>query len=212
MVDSRIVKYINDTLSAGYSEADVRKALVGQGWTPQEVEEAFSLAEAGQAPAKAAQKPAQAKQGDKAQQKPVSPNEQEMAQKAQAAPSGAQGPGIISGSFLMMAAGGALIIANSVMTLLGAGDLLALFMSNMEFSLMGMFDVQLSAMDSFLVNMIIGVFVLASSFIVVRMPDKAKITAAFVIVLSIISILIGNGFLIGGLVSVLGGVFTMLGK
>jgi hypothetical protein len=109
-------------------------------------------------------------------------------------------------------AGGALIVLNALLVFLQIGDMFSLFVSNLEISLLGMFDVSLSDFDSFLINIIIGGFIAATSYIVYSMPDKSKITGMFIIALSMISVLVGNGFLVGGVLAILGGILAVIGR
>lgn len=59
MVDSRIVDYAREQLSAGFSEEQVIRALVGQGWSDGEANEAVSIA-------RGPEKPKVIKAGEKA--------------------------------------------------------------------------------------------------------------------------------------------------
>jgi hypothetical protein len=190
--DSRIVQYIKDQIATGYSEQQIRDALTRQGWYPDEIDEAFSMART-YAPPQAAQ--------------PVS----EQAKSAQAVAE--QKPARqIGTSFVLIMAGGAIILLNSILVYLGIGDILSFLVSNVSVSFMNMFDVALSTFDSFLINMIIGAFLIAASLIIYLMPYNAKITGMFVVALSIIAVLIGNGFLIGGVIAIIGGVFAIIKK
>jgi hypothetical protein len=192
MADSSIIKYIKDTLAAGFSEDQVREALAKQGWYKDEIDQAFS--EMGAAPKPA---PRQAAPKQESEEKIV----------VRRAHSGG-----FSGGFLMCIIGGVLIIINSVLVSAGTGDLLGLFISPLSISLLNMFDVSLSSFDMLVINVIIGGFLVGSSYIIFKMPDKAKLTGMFIVALSMISVLIGNGFLIGGIIAILGGLFSILGK
>ena len=194
MADSRIVKYINDTLSKGFSEGDVKVALKKQGWNDDEISEAIKAAKSGSPVGK----PPEGKPEDK---KPEQVAKQQPGNKS-----------IMKGGFILTVAGGAIIILNSILVYFGIGDMLELFVSNIGISFLSMFDVRLSNLDTFLINLIIGGFLMGSSYIIYAMSDKGRITSVFIIILSMISVVIGNGFLIGGIIAITGGIFAFLKK
>ena len=105
-----------------------------------------------------------------------------------------------------------MIILNSVLDFSGVGDMLSLVVPGVKVSFLGMLDVTLSAFDSFFLNSIIGGFLIAASLIIYMMPDKARLTGMFMVALSLITVLIGNGFLIGGIVAILGGILAVAGR
>ena len=195
--DSRIIKYIQDTTSAGYQEDQVKEALLKQGWYQDEIDQAY--AEIKGEPPVEKEGVTVRKQGDTA--KPDEAEEAEHYVSNQ-----------VSAGFVLAIIGGIIIILNSVMVFMDIGDLLHLFMNNVDFSLLGMFDLVLSEIDMLLINVIIGGFLIGVSFIIYSMPDKSKITGAFIVALSIISVLVGNGFLIGGMVAIVAGLLAILGK
>ena len=195
MADSKIVKYIKDTLSEGYSQEQVREALIRQGWYKEEIDEAFSVAVSGE------KKP-------QVQQEKTGPGGTPPAEEKEKARR-------LSSGFLLGVAGGSLIILNAVLLMAGMGDILSFFITDMgdlSISFLEMFDVTLSLFDSFLINLIIGGFLIGSAYIVYLMPDRSKITGMFMVALSLISLMVGNGFLIGGIIAVAAGVFVVLGR
>lgn len=194
--ESKILNYVKEQLSAGYAEKDIRDALLKQGWKPDEIDGAFSAAR--EAPR---EKPKPGKVPAKAETGPAGPG-----------PRGAeQGPSRIGMSFILSIAGGALIVLNSVLVFTGMGDMLSLFVSNLDLSPMSML-IELSVFDTFLVNMIIGITILAASVAMYMIPERASMTGLFILVLSLVTVLIGNGFIIGGIVAVAGGFLAVLGR
>ena len=194
--DSSIVQYIREQLSAGYTEQEIRDALLSQGWYSEEIEGAFSTVRA-PAPAKPAARPAEGPPAVK----------QEPEKAAAQQPRREIGTG-----FVLSLAGGVLVILNSLLVFSGIGDLLDLFVPGIELSVLGMLGVQLSSFDSLLVNIIIGGFLVAAAFIIYFIPDRVKLTGIFMLILSAITVLIGNGFLIGGIIAIIGGILTILGR
>jgi hypothetical protein len=192
--DSRIIQYIRDQLASGFSEQQIRDALTRQGWYPEEINEAFSMAKASA--------PAQAAQPVSKEAKP-SPVQAGVAQKPLRQ---------IGTSFVLTITGGAIILLNSILVYLEFGDILTFLVSNISISFMNMFDIALSTFDSFLINIIIGGFLIAAALIIYLLPDNAKITGMFVVALSVITVLIGNGFLIGGVIAIIGGFFSIIKK
>jgi hypothetical protein len=208
MADSKIVNYIRDTISQGYKKEEIKSALLKQGWFPEEIEEAFRAVQPAPGPKSPEPKPEQSKLTVKKFKKPTvagkHPQPKPEAHKKRM--------GGIKGGFILSVVGGILIMVNSLLVYLQAGDMLTLFVSNASLSLISMLDVALSEFDSFLINTIIGVFVTATSYIIHTMHEKSRITGLFIIALSLISVLIGNGFLIGGIVAIMGGILAVLGR
>ncbi len=187
--DSKIALYVKEQLSAGYSEQEIRDALSDQGWHPEEIDRAFSAART-----PVPQKQAPAKMTVAAEQKPE--------KKPRLPRTGT--------STLLSLAGGVLIILNSVLVFSGIGDLLDFFVYGISLSVIGMFNITFESIDFILVNIIIGGFLVAASYVIHTMPDKTRLTGVFVVALSSIAVLIGNGFLIGGIIAVVGGAFAVL--
>jgi hypothetical protein len=193
MADSKVVKYIKDTLSQGYTEEQVREALFKQGWQKEEIDEAFAIAGP----------------------KKVTVSEPSTEPEAKGKPETSAQPATersFSTGFVLSAAGGVLIIINSVLVLMNVGDILSLFISNFSISFLEMFDVSLSRFDTVLINVIIGGFLLGTSYIIYTMRDKSKITGMFMLALSLITIMVGNGFLVGGIIAIAGGIFAVINK
>jgi hypothetical protein len=188
--EPRIVQYVKEQLSAGYAEKDIRDALLDQGWQPDEIDEAFSAA------------------GGPPKEKPAGPEERPAGRKAGKPVKEAAGAGM---GFVLSIAGGALIVLNSVLVFIGMGDMLGLFVSNLNLSLLAAL-IELSVFDRFLVNMIVGSFLIAASIMVYMIPDRARLTGMFILALSVVSVLVGNGFLVGGIVAIMGGLLAVLGR
>jgi hypothetical protein len=201
MVNPSIVKYIKDTLSAGYTEAQIRSALIKQGWYPEEVDEALSAvrSEATGVP-----------KATVTTGVPAKPSA--AADKAQDAGKAKPAPGIFKGSFIMALAGGAVIIINSVLVFLQVGDALSLFITNVNLSLLGVMGITMSEFDSFIINIVIGGFLAGTSYVLYSMPENSRLTGIFIIALSLIAVMVGNGFLIGGVLAIIGGVLAVLGR
>jgi hypothetical protein len=192
--NSSIVNYIKEQLSAGYSEKEIRDALLSQGWYSEEIDKAFSAARA-PAPTKPAAMPAEVP--------PAAGQEPEKA--------AAQQPrGGIGARFILSLAGGALVILNSILIFFWAEDLLDLFVPGVELSVLGTLGLQLSSFDSLVVNLMIGGFLVAAAFIIHAVPDRARLTGIFMLILSVITVMIGNGFLIGGIIAIIGGALAIL--
>jgi hypothetical protein len=192
--NSSIVNYIKEQLSAGYSEKEIRDALLSQGWYSEEIDKAFSAARA-PAPTKPAAMPAEVP--------PAAGQEPEKA--------AAQQPrGGIGARFILSLAGGALVILNSILSFFWTEDLLDLFVPGVELSVLGTLGLQLSSFDSLVVNLMIGGFLVAAAFIIHAVPDRARLTGIFMLILSVITVMIGNGFLIGGIIAIIGGALAIL--
>lgn len=195
MMDSRLIEYIKTQIAYGYSEQQIRDILLAQGWYQEEIDEAFSAARSqAQPPAGAVSRPAT------------------EVSKAKEGPAPFNIMSFLSGYLLLSIAGGVLIIINSALVFFNLGDIIELFVSNLELSLLGMFDVTLKAFDAFLINLIIGIFLIIASYILYTMPEKKKLTGMFMVALSLITVFIGNGFLIGGLLGMGGGLLAILEK
>lgn len=243
MVDSSIVKYVKDTLSKGFKEADIKAALLKQGWQDNEVNEAISIARAempGPAipaakpqpaqPAKAkpsAQpaKPVKAAQPAKPVQKeePMQPLKPQGDAKPQPQPKvGVQQPakpvaqpsakGWLTGGFILTLIGGIMVIINAVTVYTGFGDMLSLFITNVDISVFTSLGFTFSTMDYLLINLIVGGFLVIVSILIMKMQQKSLITGIFSIVIAVFAILMGNGFMIGGIIGAVGGVLALLKK
>ena len=237
MASSSIIKYIEDTLSQGYRESDIRTALMKQGWSDSDISEAIKVAKENldkkeatgkddeQAPPKEQVKDEQkvAQEETKQQAKPDEKQAAITVKKSKEEPKkeGSKKPGekkfglpegMLKGSFILSVVGGIIIILNSVLVFSGIGDILDIVVPNIGLSFLNVFNISLSGLDNFLINIIIGGFLIATSYIIMTMPDKMKITGMFMIILSLISVMIGNGFLLGGIIAIVGGVFAFLEK
>lgn len=183
---SEIVRYVREQVSAGYRDSDIREALAGQGWSREEIDRAFSAAR-------------------------MSLSLKSAAGAGQDA-SGLNGrqPMKIEPGFVLSLAAGVLVIVNALIVFTGTGDLLELFIHEAEISFLGMLGLQVSPLDTLIVNAIIGCFLLAAGFIIHFMPDRARLTGIFMLTLSSLTLLSGNGFLVGGVVAVAGGMLAIL--
>lgn len=200
MTESKVIDYINDTLSQGFSENEVKAALKKQGWSDLDIDEAMrAAAPRSTSPPK--------RTGAQASKKP----EQPKAEKGKAA-QGKPGKSLVKGGFILTAVGGMLIIVNALLIYLGFGDMLGFVMPNPELSVMTILGLSLTGMDVFLINLVIGVFLAAASFITYAMPYRRKLTGMFIIMLSLVSALVGNGFLVGGIAGLIGGALAVMDK
>ena len=232
MVDSKIVKYVKDTLSKGFKETDVRAALLKQGWQDSEVNEAISIAKAEMpapampAPVTGAAQPVQPVQQAQTQpvQKAVPVQPVQAAQPAkpqvQAQPKlGVQQPqagaqpgakGWLTGGFILTLIGGIMVIINAVTVYAEVGDMLSLFITNVDISVFKSLGLALSTVDYLLIDLIVGGFLVIASLIIMKMHEKAVITGIFSIAIALVAILVGNGFMIGGIIGAVGGVLALL--
>lgn len=190
--DSEMVRYVREQISAGYSDDDIREALAGQGWGRDEIERTFG----------AARKSLSKKPEGKSSGSPETGQDS----------SGLSGrqPMRIEPGFVLSLAAGVLVIVNALLVFAEAGDLLAVFIHETELSFLGMFGLQVSPLDSLIVNAIIGGFLLAAGFIIHFMPERARLTGIFMLILSSLTLLTGNGFLVGGVVAVAGGILAIM--
>jgi hypothetical protein len=222
MADSSIVKYIKDTLAKGYKEEEIRNALVKQGWYADEISEALEVAKASK-PAPAQPAPAEKeKPAEKAAAKPAAkedhPHEEAKSiaakspQDVKASVSASGHAKFMKLGFLLPIIGGAMILLNAALVFSGVGDLIGLAVPGISVSIIDTAGVPLSTLDTFLINVIIGGFMVASAYIIMTMPDKARITGVFIAALSFVSLMAGNGFIIGSVIAILGGVMAYLNK
>jgi hypothetical protein len=153
MADESIVRYIREQLSAGYTEGEIRDALSGQGWHPEEIEKAFSDATSSE------------------QEEPDIPVQGRPAE-------GKSGNGMV---FILPLAGGVLVILNSLIAYLG-------------------------------INVMIGGLLVAAAFIMHFIPGSSRLTGVFILALSLITLLMGDGLIIGGAVAIIGGFLAIIGR
>jgi hypothetical protein len=184
MADESIVRYIREQLSAGYTEGEIRDALSGQGWHPEEIEKAFSDATSSE------------------QEEPDIPVQGRPAE-------GKSGNGMV---FILPLAGGVLVILNSLIAYLGIGDLMGIFVHGIKLSVLGMLGIYLSSFSSFLVNVMIGGLLVAAAFIMHFIPGSSRLTGVFILALSLITLLMGDGLIIGGAVAIIGGFLAIIGR
>jgi len=200
MANPSIIRYIRDTLSGGYTEAQIRDALIKQGWYPEEVDQAM---------AQVRSEHAGTPQGGV--KTGIPPRQSETTVRGYRK-TGKKPAEAFRGSFMLTLAGGAVIIINSILVFLQVGDALSIFLTNVDISLLSSIGISLSQFDSFLINMVIGGFLAATSYILFIMPDSSRLTGIFIIALSLIAVMAGNGFMIGGIIAIAGGVMAVLGR
>jgi hypothetical protein len=209
MADSKIMKYVKDTISAGYSEDEIRAALAKQGWYKEEIEEAISAVKSGQAtrPQKTA-KPNETRArvpATKPSQKP-GPPDQAVKPRQQVR------PGKPVTAFMVSLVGGILVITNALLIFIGMGDILGVIVPGFALSVLDMLNMTLSSMDSFIINIAVGGFMTAASFMMYIMPGRIRISGIFILLFSIIAVLTGNGFLIGGIMGAIGAILALPGR
>jgi hypothetical protein len=211
MTDSRLVDYIRKQSKAGYDAKDIIHALLTQGWSQDEINEAFALSSADQ-------KPKEELPAEQAKAKQEKPPQEGTEQKK--APEGMEqkkespsARSYISARFILTVAGGVIIILNAMLVFLEFGDLMELLVaSNLNLSILHILDVTITPLDQMLINTIIGIFLITTSYIVFSKSPRMKLTGVFIVALSAVSALIGNGFLLGGAIGILGGISAIYGR
>lgn len=210
MADSRIMKYINDMLSQGYKEDEIGAALLKQGWHGDEINEAFAAIKSDP------EAPLGTPQGTMAQAPPgtlMDTGGKPPAKVSHVHPSaGAHKDKIPLGGLILTGAGGIIILANAILVFLEAGDILGFIVPGVSISLLSILSITLSSLDTLLINLIIGGFLMGISYIIYRLPGRAKIMGILAVLLSLTAVVVGDGFLIGGIIGTIGGIFTFLKK
>ena len=210
MADPKIIQYIKNTLSQGYGRDEIKDALLNQGWSEHEIAEAMAIA--APEPGKGAEQPEKAQKPEilkKEESKPITVKKeapgQEQSKRAPKEPS-------FSSAFAFTLVGGALVLVNSLLIYIMSIDLLLQFFVNTELSAAIMMGVVISPMDSFIINLVIGGFLIGLAYIIHAMPDKSRLVGIFVLAVSSIAVFVGNGFLLGGFIGILGGILALLRK
>ncbi len=202
MADSSIINYIREQSKAGYSEAEIKAALSQQGWEEGEIEEAFSAAQ----PKKAA-KPAQP--GSPPAGKPVEktgdPIKDKVAQMEQR-PAPKTWFGI---NFILTLAGGLVILVNAVLISAGMGDMLNLVSPELNVALINILGIALVPFELFIINLIVGIGIVACAFLGVLKPEQDLLSGVVIISLGVMALLSGNGFMIGAFIAIIGGALIL---
>ncbi len=205
MADSSIIGYIREQSKAGYSEAEIRAALSQQGWEEGEIDEAFSVAiparqPAQSGPGKQAGKPA-------GQKKPEfrDPIKDKVAQLEQR-PSSEPGFGM---NFILPLAGGLIILVNAILISVGVGDMLNLISPELNVTLLNLLGIALVPFELFIINLIVGLGIVACTFLGILRPEQDLLSGVVIISLGVMSLLSGNGFMIGAFIAIIGGALIL---
>jgi hypothetical protein len=211
MADSSIINYIREQSRAGYSEAEIRAALSQQGWEEGEIDEAISAA---------IQKPAKQPVKQPSQPGPVSsgkppkvagqpgfrdPIKDKVAQMEQR-PSPEKGFGI---NFILTVAGGLIILVNAILITVGVGDVLNLISPELNIALLNILGIALAPFELFIINLIVGIGIVACTFLGILKPEQDLLSGVVIISLGVMSLLSGNGFMIGAFIAIIGGALTL---
>jgi len=236
MADQRIVDYIRQQSAAGFSRDAIKKALQEAGWFDEEIEEAFSDAfslqgsepvqqprlqepqppesqkpqEAKPQDAGSSQQPMQPTQTQPETQLPQSGSPQEQPAPLQTPPQEPSGAAMPLAFFISLAAG-ALLVINSIISLLSIGDIMEFFVSGFSFSILSDSGIA-SPGDLPFIGIVAGAGVIIGAFLLMIRPEKEKVTSLLFVIISVISILLGNGYMIGGIVGLFAGITGFLRK
>ena len=211
MANPKIVDYIKQQLNAGYSQEAIKQALLQAGWFEEEIDEAFYEVQKQQgaqgSPAPASQ-PAQQPQTQQTGNRIITvagktPQTQQTTEP--------ENP-FLSMQFLLPVAGGALIILNAVLVMMSVGDIISLFVTNVDISILSSMGIGISATDVPALGMVLGAGMVVAAVLMVKKPQKTMVLSILVLALSVISILAGNGFIIGGAIGAIQGVVGIIRK
>lgn len=202
-VDSSIVKYIRDQKSAGYEDGQIAQALRQQGWAEDEIGEAFGMAGRAARPEPARVQPKPAVKPQSVVKDPVKEKVAQLGERK--TPSG--GFGVAS---ILPLAGGILIIINSVMIFMGLGDILGMILPGMNLTFLDMLGINLAVMETFMICLVVGVGIVMCSVLGSMKPEQGMLSGIVIIALSVMALLVGNGFLLGSVISMAGGAMLAL--
>ena len=125
---------------------------------------------------------------------------------------GSPGPGILSMMpILFSIIGGALLLVNSILYYLEVGDILGLLIQDFEFSVLSTIGL-ISASEVPIVGIVLGIGLIINAVLIKIGPEISRTTSILMIVLSVVGILIGNGFLIGSIIGLVGGIIGIIKK
>lgn len=201
MADSSIIAYIREQSKAGYSEAEIRAALSQQGWEESEIDEAMSAA---------IQKPAQPgpvrQAGSPAKQsRPADPIKDKVARLEQR-PAPKAWLGI---NFIIPLVGGLIILINAILISAGVGDVLNLISPELNVALINMLGIALVPFELFIINLIVGMGIVACALLGIMRPEQDLLSGVVIVSLGVMSLLSGNGFMIGAFIAIIGGALIL---
>jgi hypothetical protein len=217
MANPTIVDYIKKQTSAGFSETQIREALSKAGWFDTEIDGAFSSIKE-----KPEEKPKPVKEvkpepvkeekpEEKPKEKPKVP-EQERPSEPLIKTELKRPEDLFSKPsklflipMIFSIIGGVLLLVNSILFYLEAGDILDFIIQGFEFSLISDIGV-ISASEVPIVGIVLGIGLLINAALIKIGPEISRTTSILMIVLSVVGILIGNGFLIGSIIGLVGGI------
>jgi hypothetical protein len=201
MADSSIIAYIREQSKAGYSEADIRAALSQQGWEESEINEAMSSAI--QKTTKPPSGPVPA--GKPGQKKPADPIKDKVAQLEQRS-SPEPGFGI---RFILPLVGGLIILINAILISIGVGDILNLISPELNVTLLNLLGIALVPFELFIINLIVGIGIVACTLLGILKPEQDLLSGVVIVSLGVMSLLSGNGFMIGSFIAIIGGALIL---
>ncbi len=203
MADSSIMAYIREQSKAGYSEAEIRAALSQQGWENGEIDEAMSAAVRTKQPVPPGPVPAGKPAGQKRPEgDPIKDKVARMEQR----PSPKPGFGI---NFILPLAGGLIILLNAILISIGVGDMLNLISPELNVTLLNLLGIALVPFELFMINLIVGIGIIACTFLGIMKPEQDLLSGVVIISLGVMSLLSGNGFMIGSFIAIIGGALIL---
>ncbi len=103
------------------------------------------------------------------------------------------------------------MIINSIAGMLSETDILSFLVSGFSFS--PLIDSGIISLgDSLIIGIVAGISVIVGSLLIKIRPEKANVTSILFIVLSVIAIILGNGYMVGGVIGILAGILGVLKK
>ncbi|MBW1839702.1 MAG: hypothetical protein JRI49_07165, partial [Deltaproteobacteria bacterium] len=105
--------------------------------------------------------------------------------------------------------GGILILVNAVLIGIGMGDILIMFDPTLNITLLNLIGVSLTSFELFITNLIVAIGVIVCAFLSVIKPNQSVLSGVVIVSLGIMSLLSGNGFMIGAFISIIGGALIL---
>lgn len=225
MVEADAVNYIKKQLQNGYSEEEVRSALLNSGWSEKDINDAFFVVHGESQPVHPqnqvqaqAQQQTEEDQGLQEQQpqmpeEPLPEEEQEKPLPQPGKPLGQENKrsfDIFSRlriGALVSVAGGVMIFVNYAMiNYLNMEDLMLMFYQ--EVQLISLFTPELAEMAV----LAAGILPLLFGILILIKPKLDLYFGIGIAILGLVSVLIGNGYIIGGVLSIAGGSLSIIRK
>jgi hypothetical protein len=220
MANPTIVDYIKKQTSVGFSESQIRQALSKAGWFENEIEDAFASLKAAPVVKPLPEKPLpEVKPEPVPVVKPAAEKPKEVPkvveQKKPSEPlikaelkkpdDMVSKPRTSLIPIILSVIGGALLVLNSALFYLEMGDILDFIIQGFNFSLLS--DIGLvSASEVPIIGLVLGIGLLINAVLIKIGPEISRSTSILMIVLGVVGILIGNGFLIGSVIGIVGGI------